>query len=240
MNNFTNLAGSATPGPGVPAGEAAFEHVMSWCIWLASVLAVLSVSLWIIRSCWQRGSLAPYTLTERTPKSEKPAVVRSKSEKPAVVRSKSEKPAVVRSNPEPEAVQILRRSARTGAASTLLRLLNGDLDAGRRDRVNRVCEAIINAATSFEDIPPTLRAEVTDDGTTPAQDYGKILDLASNDIDAMVRDEANTVIDQIRALRRYAEQWAATSADLTVGARGQTGGSGSKKKSWARGTKEKG
>ncbi|WP_146202672.1 hypothetical protein [Branchiibius hedensis] len=50
----------------------------------------------------------------------------------------------------------------------------------------------------------------------------------------MVRDEANTVIDQIRALRRYAEQWAATSADLTVGARGQTGGVDQRRRAGAR------
>ena len=205
MTNFTKLAATTDQDPGriLPAAQAAMNHQLTiMATWICGISAVMLVILWLLHA-----TPSLRRVSEPKPKPE-----------PAPRRAPETKAL--------PAVQILSRTDRKPAADALQRLLSEELATIKRDQVQRICDTIEGVAARFDEIPAGLRAVVTDDGTTPQQDYDTVLDLASNAIDAMTRDEASVEIDQIRTLRLYAQQWEAPSEGLSVGGRGQTGTSG--------------
>lgn len=198
MHNFTNA---------VAPVDDLFASLGPWGCWVLTVVGLFCV-LYLLLSVLlnPRSTLWAY-LDGRGDQGQQ--------SRPTVAAAQTTAPNTTPAPPA-AAVRVLARAGREHAATDLQRLIDDQgLSGLRRDRVAQVEATVEDADRAYRQLPAQLRTANTDDGTTPTQDYHTILDRAVLAIDSLTNAEAEHQVDEIRALRNYAQQWSVPDA-LTI------------------------
>lgn len=106
-------------------------------------------------------------------------------------------------------VQELSLRGRAGASATVTALRGriNELTAADQTTVQHALTAICDASQTLAKIPEKQRNQPNNDGTTPTADAATVIDLATEAITAAAQAAVDGDVDQLRILRRYAQQW---------------------------------
>lgn len=107
------------------------------------------------------------------------------------------------------AVQELSRRGHAGDSATITALRGhiNELSALDQTTVQHALTAISDASKTLAKIPEDQRDQPNGDGTTPNSDAAAVIALATEAITAAAQAAVDGDIDQLRILRRYAQQW---------------------------------